>query len=235
MQEQELKSFTESDNKTWGSLYLNLRDNRIHQADPMFAEGLKLLGIDGNEIPDLKVINSKLKNITGWQAVPVKGLESGESFFRGLSEKKFPIGNFIRESKDLSYTPEPDIFHDLYGHIPFFADKKYADFNEEFGKMATKYINDPQKLLKFERLYWFGLEFPLIDYPQGRRIFGAGLLSSVSESNYSLSDKPKICVFDLNKIANQEFRIDIFQEILFVLNNKQQLYTCLPEFEKIIN
>ena len=234
MQEQRLKSFSEAENQTWQTLFANLHDNRLSQANSLFAEGLQKLGIDGLCIPSLELVNKNLQSLTGWEALPVRGLEAGESFFTGLAQKKFPIGNFIREGKDLSYTPEPDIFHDLYGHIPFFADKDYADFNQKFGELAMQYINDPQKLELFERLYWFGLEFSLIETPQGRRIFGAGLLSSVGESSYALSDKPEIYDFDIERIAHQSYRIDVFQEILFVLKSRDQLYSCLLEFEKLI-
>ncbi|MCB0390411.1 MAG: hypothetical protein KDD58_03930 [Bdellovibrionales bacterium] len=234
MQVQELKEFSELEHDTWSTLFNNLKDNRAHQADPIFTEGIEILGLSGDRIPDLNEINKKLSKLTGWQAVPVKGFEEVDSFFKGLSEKQFPIGNFIRDNQDLSYTPAPDIFHDLYGHIPFFANKDYADFNQRFGEVALKYIDSPEKLKKFDRLYWFGLEFPLIDYPEGRRIFGGGLLSSFGESNYALSDKPKVLSFDVEKIANQDFRIDVYQEILFCLSSKEQLYNCLPDFEATI-
>ncbi|MCB0355897.1 MAG: hypothetical protein KDD40_02760 [Bdellovibrionales bacterium] len=235
MQVQKLREFSNSENNTWSQLFANLVDNRKQQAHPLFALGIEKLGLTGDHIPDLNLVNEKLFKLTGWTAVPVKGLEDGKSFFNGLAEKKFPIGNFIRSAEDLSYTPEPDIFHDLYGHIPFFADKDYADFNQNFGVVASKYVDDPKKLLLYERLYWFGLEFPLIETVQGRRIFGGGLLSSLGESNYSLSDKPNVLEFNLEKIADQDYRIDIFQETLFVLKKPQQLYSCLPEYEKIVN
>lgn len=197
---------------------------------PEFAEGLEALGITGDRVPDLDAVNAKLRRLTGWEGVPVEGLEEGESFYRMLSERKFPIGNFIRDPKDLSYTPAPDIFHDLYGHIPFYADLRYAEYCQEFGRRACLKIKDPQVFREYERFFWFTVEFGLVETPVGRRIFGAGIASSYGECEYALSNKPKVIPFDVKTIRAQEFRIDVFQETLFVFKNVNQLYQSLNQF-----
>lgn len=234
MKIQSFKTFTDQENETWKILFKNLKDSRQEQIVPMFQEGLDVLGITGAHIPDLDNVNERLKKLTGWQGIPVEGLEGGDSFYPALAERKFPIGNFIREAKDLAYTPAPDIFHDLYGHIPFYANKDYADFCAEYGRRASKYIDRPDVLEKFERFFWFTAEFGLVKTEQGIRIFGAGIVSSKNECNYSLSKGPEVVPFDIKVISEQEYRIDIMQEKLFLLENPEQLYSCLDDFENLV-
>lgn len=231
MQKQELRAFTEAEHQTWQEMFARLEPCRQHQADPLFAAGIRKLGLSGDRIPDLQIINRRLLALTGWQGIPVVGLEDGPEFFAALAQRQFPIGNFIRDAADLNYTPAPDIFHDLYGHIPFFADRDYADFNYEFGRRAMKYADNKDALNKFGRLYWFGLEFPLVKTPAGNRIFGGGILSSFGESNYSLSSEPQVLPFDVVTICHTDYRIDEFQHKIFILESPQQLYQCLDDFE----
>lgn len=234
LQRQELKKFTTAECETWTVLYENLEKNRKTMAYEIFPRGLEALGFSAGRIPDLNEVNRKLKALTGWVGVPVTGLEGADSFYPALARKEFPIGNFIRSKDDLGYTPAPDIFHDLYGHIPFYADKEYADFCAEYGKMAQQFIDDPKKFRMSERFFWFTAEFSLIETPQGRRIFGAGILSSKAESEYALSDKPEVLPFDVKTICDQEFKIDEFQKRLFLLQSPQQLYQSISEVETYI-
>lgn len=230
MQTTPIKAFTEKEHRTWSTLFARLDHCRKAQAHPLFAEGLSLLGITGEKIPDMAEVNRRLRKLTGWQGVPVVGLEEAGSFFEGLSRREFPIGNFIRDEKDISYTPAPDIFHDLYGHLPFFTDPDYANFCHEFGVRACRFAQDPVRLRQFERLFWFGVEFPLVETPRGRRIFGGGILSSFNESNYSLSEQPKILPFEVELIRNRDYNIDEMQKQIFVLKSPDQLYGCLEKY-----
>ncbi len=230
-----MRAFSELEHDTWRRLYERLGECRARQAHPLFVRGLEALGITGESIPRLDEVNARLMALTGWRGVPVTGLEDGRSFFALLAERCFPIGAFIRDAKDLSYTPAPDVFHDMYGHLPLFADPDYAAFNEAFGKVASRHAHDPVRLRQFERLYWFGLEFPLIETPQGRRIFGGGILSSFGESNYALSGEPEVLPFSLELIRDQEFRIDQMQTRLFVLDRPETLYGGLAQFEAMLS
>jgi len=226
--------FNAQAHETWRQLYARQTPLRSQQMIAEFSEGLDLLGITGSQIPDLAEVNIKLRALTGWEGVFVRGLEMAESFFEMLADRKFPIGAFIRDIKDLSYTPEPDIFHDLYGHIPFFTIKAYADFCEEFGQRALKYRGDQLRLTQFQRLFWFTVEFAVIQVAGRRKIFGAGIASSFGECAYALSDKPQVVPFDLIKIRDQDFRIDLIQDLLFELSSQEQLYTCLDQFESVV-
>jgi phenylalanine-4-hydroxylase len=222
-----MREFTNQEHKVWNQLYTNCARSRADLAHPDFVEGLKLLAIESDNIPDIGDVNEKLYKLTGWKGIFVEGLEDGPSFFKLLSEKKFPIGNFIRKADDLSYTPEPDIYHDLYGHLPLLTDPAYADFCERFGKTALKYVDDKEKFHQFERLFWFGVEFILIKSVDSTQIYGGGILSSSKECDYCLSDTPSVHAFDREIMMNTDFRIDILQKTLFVLESKKQLFDCL--------
>ena len=227
-----LKNFTPEEHKTWKLLFDRQTPLRSEQLIPEFSEGLAILGITHENIPDLNQVNDRLYPLTGWQGVPVNGFEGPETFYHMLAERKFPIGNFIRDIKDLSYTPEPDIFHDLYGHIPFFTIPAYADFCCEFGLRSSRYLFSEKITREFQRFFWFSIEFGLIKTKKGRRIFGSGIASSFGECEYALSTKPQVVPFNLEKMREQEFRIDVIQNILFELDSAEQLYQCLDAFEK---
>lgn len=229
-----MRDFTEQEHSTWRQLFERLADCRERLAHPMFVAGLDALGIDGHRIPALPDVNERLFARTGWRGVPVTGLEDAKSFFQLLARREFPIGAFIRDARDLSYTPAPDVFHDMYGHLPLFADREYADFNHRIGLAAQRWLDDPIQLRRFERYYWFGLEFPLVETPVGRRIFGGGILSSFGESAYALSPEPEVLSFDLEAIRDQEYRIDVMQPRLFVLDTPDTLYSSLRSFEALL-
>ena len=232
MQREEAKKFTPDEDQVWKRLFTGLHKSRQTQAHPIFAEGVEGLQIPSERVPDLGPINARLKSKTGWQGVWVHGLEDAGSFFEGLSERLFPIGNFIREPHDLSYTPAPDVFHDLYGHLPFFWDTDFAEFCHEFGCRAIRYLDQPAALRQFERLFWFAVEFPIVETPNGRRIFGGGILSSSRECDYALSTEPQVLPFDCDTIRNRDYDISKLQDTIFVLESPDQLYGCLSEFEQ---
>lgn len=220
--------FGAEDTQTWRAILVEHSKKRDAQICDLFLRGLEILNLTESEIPDLERVNEILEERSGFRGVYVKGLEDGASFYRMLSERRFPIGRFIRDGKDLGYTPEPDVVHDLYGHLPFFTDKAYGDFCQAFGAEASKYADRPELLRQFERFFWFTVEFGLLETPQGVRVFGAGIASSTGECDYALSGAPRVEPFDVDLIRRQEFRIDIMQPILFRLKSISQLYESLP-------
>lgn len=216
------------DTRVWTAILEQHEKIRDQQLAPLFLRGLEILELTSKHLPRLDEVNKKLAACTGFQGVFVAGLEDGKSFFKLLSEKKFPIGEFIRDYNDLSYTPAPDIVHDLYGHLPFYTDPKYADFSQKLALQALEIADDPDLLRQYERFFWFTLEFALIETSKGLRIFGAGIASSVGECRYALSGEPQLLPFDVQTICQTEFRIDEMQKKLFVLKNEEQLYQSLP-------
>lgn len=234
MKRQEFRQFGPIEQQTWRTLFNNLIENRRSQAHPIFQEGIEFLGLKPDSIPDLNLLNKKLKTKTGWTGVPVEGLEEGDSFYPALSRREYPIGNFIRDAKDINYTPAPDIFHDLYGHLPFFVNEAYASFCADYGNLVRRHMSDPQKKRMLERFFWFTIEFAIIETPQGNRIFGAGIVSSKGECEFALSDRPKVLDFDIPTICEREFKIDEFQGTLFKLKSPEQLYGSLQTLESYV-
>lgn len=230
------RTFTYEENETWKTILTQHSQTRDEQIIDLFKKGVEILGIVPEHIPDLNEINDKLKSLTGFSGILVEGLEDGNTFYAMLAQKQFPIGNFIRDKKDLSYTPAPDIVHDLYGHIPFFTDPDYSNFCQRFGELACEFLQEPELLRQFERFFWFTIEFGLIKTKNGNRVFGAGIASSTGECKYALSGEPEVVPFDVDAIRKQEFRIDEMQKKLFLLENTQQLYDSLDElYEKVKN
>jgi phenylalanine-4-hydroxylase len=223
--------FSEEDHGTWAAINAIHRQRRAEQMVPMFLRGLHALGMDTDTIPSLDEVNAKLMFLTGWKGVYVKGLEDAAGFYGLLRDRKFPIGNFVRSRKDLNYTPAPDVVHDLYGHIPFHADQAYADYCQAYGELACQFLGDPVRLRRLERYFWFTNEFGLVQTAHGRRIFGAGIASSVGECTRALSEEVEVVPFDVERICAQEFRIDQMQPRLFLLDSVEQLYESFPALE----
>ena len=226
---QKQNDFGPDGEQTWQTILENHSKTREEQVIDLFHSGLIALGITKDHIPQLTDINKKLKELTGFEGVFVKGLEDAHSFYKLLANRQFPIGNFIRDKEDLTYTPEPDVVHDLYGHMPFFCDKDYADFCQKFGEAACRVMDREDLLRQYERFFWFTIEFGLIKTPEGNRVFGAGIASSTGECAYALSGEPEVVPFNVDEIRNQEFRIDQMQKKLFILESKEQLYNSLNE------
>lgn len=227
-----MREFSPEEHNTWQLLFARLKEKRSRQIVKIFSEGIEALGITGARIPDLDEVNLRLSALTGFRGTPVEGFEEAASFYEMLSRREFPIGFFIRSPEDLGYTPAPDIFHDLYGHLPFLVDPGYAYFCQELGRRTVKYAHDPALLRQWERLFWFGVEFSLVKTGDGIRIFGGGIASSYNECEYSLSGKAEVLPFDIELIRHQEFDISRMQERIFLLDSPRQLYDCLDAFER---
>ena len=222
--------FNEDAHRTWADLIATHREHQLH---PMFMRGLHALGMDTDRIPSLDEVNTKLNFLTGWKGVFVKGLEESDGFYTLLRDKKFPIGHFVRDRKDSS-TSAPDVLRDLYGHLPFHADEAYADYCQKYGELACQFLGDTKRLRKLERYFWFTNEFGLVQTAQGRRIFGAGIASSVGACEYALSERPEVVPFDVQTLCAQEFSLDPMQPRLFLLESVEQLYASFPKLEDCI-
>jgi len=228
------RHFSPDETATWSAVLSTHAKTKVNQVIDIFHEGLNILGITSDTIPQVAEVNQTLKQVSGFEVVYVAGFEEGDSFYSLLSKRQFPIGNFLRDKSDLSYTPEPDMIHDLYGHIPFLANNDYADFCQQFGEWAISYLDNDKIFHQFERFFWYTIEFGLIKTDDGIRAFGAGIASSFGECDYALSSEPNVIDFDINQIINQEYKIDEMQKKFFILKDKSQLYNCLDELEVTI-
>jgi phenylalanine-4-hydroxylase len=202
-------------------------------ACPEWSEAIA--GLDSSrEIPKFADVSAKLRNQTGWEIVAVPGLIPDDAFFTHLAHRRFPVTVWLRQPEEFDYIVEPDVFHDFFGHVPLLFDPVYADHLHEYGKGGLKAMRlDAVKWLA--RLYWFTIEFGLMQTPQGVRAYGAGLLSSGGELAYCVdSPKPKRLPFDLERAMRAEYQIDRYQETYFVIDSFDQLMReTAPDFTPI--
>lgn len=218
------KVWTPEDHEVWRILYKRQSAILKNRAISLFMDSLSTLGINPDRIPEFAEVNEILKKRTGWQVVPVPGLIPDEPFFELLANRRFPAGNFIRSMAQLDYIQEPDVFHDLFGHVPILADPTFGDYMEEYGRGGLKAARLGQ-VNKLARLYWYTVEFGLIEEPQGLRIYGAGILSSPTESVFALdSDSPHRIRFNAKRMLQTHYQIDDFQDNYFVINGFKQLF-----------
>lgn len=218
--------WTADENKTWNTLIE--RQTKIVQtrACAEFLEGLDRIQFSKKHVPQHSEINQRLKNFTGWEVEIVPALIPAKEFFTLLANKKFPAASFIRIPEELDYIQEPDIFHEFYGHVPLLTFKEYANFMEDFGKLALS--ASPKDRRRLFRIFWFTIEFGLLNTKDGVRAYGGGMLSSIHETVYSVESKvPKRVPFDPLTALRTPYRYDIPQPLYYVLNKFDDLYNIL--------
>lgn len=191
-----------------------------------FIDGIKLLNLREEAIPQCPDISAILKKLTGWELEPVPALIPFERFFYLLANRKFPAATFMRKPEELDYLEEPDIFHEIFGHCPLLTNPAYAEFTHIYGQLGLKAT--PEDRVMLARLYWFTIEFGLINTKKGLRAYGGGILSSKNETLYSLdSPIPKRVPFHVLDVLRTPYRIDILQPIYFVLDRFETLYELI--------
>ena len=222
---------TEADHVMWRKLYARNMPLVAERACREYLDGIKALDFDNEPgIPHFDRVNEKLAKLTGWQMVWVPGLVPVEQFFPMLAARKFPMTAFIRKPEEEDYLQEPDVFHEMFGHISMLANPLFADYSQAFGEGGMKALK-LGRAEYLEALYWFTIEFGLINTPEGRRIYGAGILSSPGETVYSVSEKATHVAYDVKRIMRQKYRIDSFQHHYFVIDSFEQLLeSTRPDF-----
>jgi phenylalanine-4-hydroxylase len=193
-----------------------------------FQEGVAALGLSPDQVPQLAEVDAALARATGFGVEAVPALITPKRFFALLARRRFPVATFIRRPEDLDYIEEPDIFHEVFGHCPMLTHPVYADFIQHYGEVALRL---PEKLLwRLQRLFWFTVEFGLIDTAPGRRIYGAGILSSFKETPWSLdAAEARREPFDLVTVLRTPYRIDILQPLYYVLSDWRQLLSVIEQ------
>ncbi len=223
---QGLIDWTTDENKTWKSLITRQSEIVRTRACPEFLEGLSRIGFSQDHVPQHSEINKRLKDFSGWEVEVVPALIPAKEFFTLLANKKFPAASFIRIPQELDYIQEPDIFHEFYGHVPLLTFNEYANFMEEFGKIALSI--SPKDRRRIFRIFWFTVEFGLLKTPNGIKAYGGGMLSSIHETVYSVeSPLPQRVDFDPLSALRTPYRIDIPQPLYYVLENFTDLYKIL--------
>lgn len=215
-------NYSEAEHQTWKTLYNRQTDIIKDRACDEFLHGIDVLQMGAERIPQLPDINKKLKALTGWQVENVPALIGFERFFELLANRRFPAATFIRRPEDIDYIQEPDIFHELFGHCPLLTNQAYADFSQHYGELGLKANKADRAMLA--RLYWFTIEFGLMQTQQGLKIYGGGILSSKEETCYSLeSDIPKRQPLQVIEAFRTHYRIDELQKNYFIINQLSDL------------
>ncbi len=229
--DQDWRSYTPEEHDRWNRLFARQAKLLPGRACDSFLASKQKLELSRAGIPDFAELSERLAALTGWRVVPVAGLIPDDAFFDHLANRRFPAGAFIRPEHELDYLSEPDVFHDVFGHVTLLADPVYAQFLEAYGKGGQRALRRGQ-LHNLARLYWYTVEFGLIAMPQGLRIFGAGILSSPGESVFSLEDtSPNRVAFDLERIMQTKYIISDYQQTYFVVESFEQLLQeCYQDF-----
>lgn len=220
---QDWSAYTRVEHDTWNTLYARQMKILPGRASQAFLKGLDALDLNTGGIPDFETMNPKLQALTGWTVVCVPGLVPDEVFFDHLANRRFPSGQFIRKPDQLDYLQEPDIFHDVFGHVPMLTDPDFAAYMEAYGKGGQRAAKRGM-LANLARLYWYTVEFGLMKEGDGLRIYGAGIVSSSTESVFALEDpSPNRLGFDLERVMRTLYRIDDFQQVYFVIDSLEAL------------
>ena len=236
--DQRWDKYTEADHAVWKTLFE--RQSRLlpGRACDSFIRGMGELPIDADKIPDFRRLSDTLMKQTGWQVVAVPGLVPHEVFFEHLANRRFPAGDFIRKAHELDYLEEPDVFHDVFGHVPLLMHPVIADYIQAYGVGGLQ----AHKLGMIEtlaRVYWYTIEFGLVKQSDGMRVYGAGIASSATETVFALEDpSPNRIRFNLERAMRTQYRIDDFQETYFVIETLDELLELAridfaPLYEKV--
>jgi phenylalanine-4-hydroxylase len=234
--EQPWEDYSATDHDVWRQLYERQRELLVGRAADEFLAAQDAMGMSPDRIPKFAEMNAVLADTTGWQLIGVEGLLPELDFFDHLANRRFPVTWWIRRPDQIDYIEEPDLFHDLFGHVPLLMIPVFADYMEAYGRGGVKAHGiGPEALQQLTRLYWYTVEFGLIQQKDGLRIYGSGIVSSKGESIYALdSDAPNRIGFDLERLMRTRYRIDTYQKTYFVIDSFEQLITATaPDFTPI--
>ena len=227
--DQQWSAYDRDEHARWDRLFAAAWQTLQGRACAAFLDAIERLHLSKGGIPDMAELSDRLEPITGWRVVPVAGLVPDEVFFEHLANRRFPAGAFIRSEAEMHYLEEPDIFHDIFGHVPLLADPQYATFMEAYGKGGRRAMQRGQ-LANLARLYWYTIEFGLVHEADGLRLFGAGIMSSTAESIFALEDpSPNRVQFDLTRVMRTNYIIDDFQQTYFVIDSFEDLVAACTE------
>ena len=237
--EQKWTNYSAQEHAVWKTLYERQSKLLPGRACDEFVQGMHAPQIDANSIPDFRRLSDVLITRTGWQVVAVPGLVPDEVFFDHLANRRFPAGQFIRTPDQLDYLEEPDVFHDVFGHVPMLMNPVIADYIQAYGVGGLR----AQKLgvlAQLARVYWYTVEFGLVEQEDGLRIYGSGIVSSFAETRFALEDpSPNRLRFDLERVMRTRYRIDDFQETYFVIRSLDALLELAhidfaPFYERVV-
>lgn len=229
--QQDWPTYTLEQHAVWALLYRRRMAALERTGSRVFLDGAERIGLGPDRVPDLAEVNRRLGARTGWAAVGVTGFLPAREFFTCLSQRRFPTTLTVRPREQLDYLPEPDIFHDVFGHVPLHADPVFADFLQRFGRLATTAASD-EHVQGLARLFWFTVEFGLICEQGAVKVYGSGLISSHGDAANALGATCERRPFTLRAVLAQPFEIDHLQQVLFVVDSFDQLFGALDAAER---
>lgn len=227
--------YTEEDQAVWKVLFDRQMKHLIDKADSAFLKAVEEIGFT-DRIPDFDDVNKRLGNATGWTIRVVPGIIEEADFFRLLANKEFPSSTWLRSMDSLDYLSEPDMFHDGFGHMPLLMNKTFCEFFHQIGKIGVEYHDVPEILTYLGRIYWFTVEFGLIQrVNEPLRIYGAGILSSFGESEYSLSSAPKKRRYAIHDVIKTDFDNTVIQELYFVIPSFEEMGKSIEDISQLLS
>lgn len=225
---QEYDKYTDEDQKVWGILFDRQMPSLETAATAEFRKGIAKVDFHGKNIPNFESTNAVLKELTGWEIYAVPGIVDDALFFELMANKKFPATTWVRKMSQLDYLEEPDMFHDVFAHIPLLANQEFVDFLQAISQFGHEWIDNEWAIHLLSRIYWYTVEFGLIRENGELRIYGAGILSSSGETKFSLSGAPEYFDFDVDLILDTTYRKDKMQDKYFIIDSYEQLYNSIP-------
>lgn len=232
---QQYNDYTNEDFEVWQFLYNRQMPLLEKVAACEYLEGIKNIEFTASKIPSITETNKLLQKQTGWELVVVPGIIKEPDFFNLLSQKKFPATTWLRKKNSLDYLPEPDMFHDVFGHVPLLTHYHFTEFFQAIGNLGVQYLHKENIVAMLGRLYWFTVEFGLIKTNHQLQIFGAGIISSFSETQFSLSNKPTHLLYEAEMIMNRSYENDHIQDTYYVIESFEQLYHSIDDIKQVIS
>ena len=232
MIQQDYAAYTDEQHNVWAELVGRILPNLEKHAAREYLDGFEIIGLQRDRLPNLKSISARLAPRTGWTSTPVSGFLPAPAFFEMLASRLFPTTTWLRKRDAIEYTPEPDIFHDVFGHVPMHAHPVFADFLAHYGRVCAS-IESADILEKLGRLFWYTVEFGLIREGSGVRVYGSGLISSHKECCNVTEGHCVIRDFSLHEVLNTPVKVDELHKLLFAVSSFDQIYEAMREAEKL--
>lgn len=229
--QQDYSAYTGEQHSVWGELVGRVLPNVEKHAAREYLEGFQIIGLQPDRLPNLASISSRLGPRTRWSSTPVSGFLPAPAFFEMLANRLFPTTTWLRSRESLEYTPEPDIFHDVFGHVPMHAHKVFGDFLQHYGRVCAA-VQDAQVLEKLGRLFWYTVEFGLIRQDGRIKVYGSGVISSQGECRNVINGGCAVHNFSLDEVINTPVKVDELQKVLFAVENFDQIYEAMEEAER---
>jgi phenylalanine-4-hydroxylase len=229
--EQDYSAYTDEQHAVWAELVDRVLPELEVHASQAYLDGFEIIGLRRDRLPKLAAISARLEPRTGWNSTPVSGFLPAPAFFEMLAARRFPTTTWLRSRESLEYTPEPDIFHDVFGHVPMHAHKVFADFLERYGRVCAS-IQEEAVLEKLGRLFWYTVEFGLIREGSETKVYGSGLMSSHGECANVVAGKCEVRAFSLDEVLNTPVKVDELHKLLFAVSSFDEMYEAMHEAER---